>query len=134
MGLRSAHGHRLATLKRTPPPPLRHKLVCPGCNRRFLACGVTLSIAPPLAECAGTGIDWRRRKSDGRRPNGFDARAQTDRHCAATIEGGDPVAPGLVTNLHPGGNITGVSFYTSPFVTKRLDHGTKGHKRGRQLA
>ena len=51
-----------------------------------------------------------------------------------TIEGGDPVAPGLVTNLHPGGNITGVSFYTSPFVTKRLDHGTKGHKRGRQLA
>jgi putative ABC transport system substrate-binding protein len=36
--------------------------------------------------------------------------------------GGDPVAPGLVTNLsHPGGNITGVSFYTSPVVTKRLD-------------
>jgi putative tryptophan/tyrosine transport system substrate-binding protein len=36
--------------------------------------------------------------------------------------GGDPVTPGLVTNLsHPGGNITGVSFYTSPVVTKRLD-------------
>jgi ABC-type uncharacterized transport system substrate-binding protein len=33
-----------------------------------------------------------------------------------------PVTPGLVTNLsHPGGNITGVSFYTSPVVTKRLD-------------
>ena len=32
--------------------------------------------------------------------------------------GGDPVTPGLVTNLsHPGGNITGVSFYTSPVVT-----------------
>src|SRR4249919_3504352 len=36
--------------------------------------------------------------------------------------GGDPVAPGLVTSLsHPGGNITGVSFYTSPVVTKRLE-------------
>jgi putative ABC transport system substrate-binding protein len=36
--------------------------------------------------------------------------------------GGDPVAPGLVTNLsHPGGNITGVSFYTAPVVTKRLE-------------
>ena len=36
--------------------------------------------------------------------------------------GGDPVAPGLVPDLrHPGGNITGASFYTSPLVTKRLD-------------
>jgi len=36
--------------------------------------------------------------------------------------GGDPVAPGLVTNIsHPGGNITGVSFYTAPVVTKRLE-------------
>ena len=36
--------------------------------------------------------------------------------------GGDPVAPGLVTSLsRPGGNITGVSFYNSPLVTKRLD-------------
>ena len=35
MGLRSAHGHTPAALKRTPPPPLRHKLICPGCNRRF---------------------------------------------------------------------------------------------------
>jgi putative tryptophan/tyrosine transport system substrate-binding protein len=36
--------------------------------------------------------------------------------------GGDPVAPGLVTSLsRPGGNITGVSFYTSPVVTKRLE-------------
>jgi putative ABC transport system substrate-binding protein len=38
--------------------------------------------------------------------------------------GGDPVAPGLVTNLsRPGGNITGASFYTSPVVTKRLELG-----------
>ena len=36
--------------------------------------------------------------------------------------GGDPVAPGLVTNLsRPGGNVTGASFYTSPVVTKRLE-------------
>jgi putative ABC transport system substrate-binding protein len=36
--------------------------------------------------------------------------------------GGDPVAPGLVTNLsRPGGNIAGASFYTSPVVTKRLE-------------
>ena len=36
--------------------------------------------------------------------------------------GGDPVAPGLVTNLsRPDGNITGASFFTSPVVTKRLE-------------
>jgi len=36
--------------------------------------------------------------------------------------GGDPIAPGLVTNLNrPGANITGVSFYTAPLITKRLD-------------
>ena len=36
--------------------------------------------------------------------------------------GADPIAPGLVTNLsRPGGNITGVSFYSAPLVTKRLD-------------
>ena len=36
--------------------------------------------------------------------------------------GGDPVAPGLVNSLNqPGGNVTGVSFYGSPLVTKRLD-------------
>jgi putative ABC transport system substrate-binding protein len=36
--------------------------------------------------------------------------------------GGDPVTPGLVTSLnHPGGNTTGVSFYNSPVVTKRLE-------------
>jgi putative tryptophan/tyrosine transport system substrate-binding protein len=36
--------------------------------------------------------------------------------------GGDPIAPGLVASLHrPAGNVTGVSFYSSPLVTKRLD-------------
>ena len=36
--------------------------------------------------------------------------------------GGDPVAPGLVTNLsRPEGNVTGVSFFTVPVATKRLE-------------
>jgi putative ABC transport system substrate-binding protein len=36
--------------------------------------------------------------------------------------GGDPIAPGLVSNLnHPGGNVTGASFYSAPLVPKRLD-------------
>jgi putative tryptophan/tyrosine transport system substrate-binding protein len=36
--------------------------------------------------------------------------------------GGDPVAPGLVPNLsRPGGNVTGVSFYSALVVSKRLD-------------
>jgi putative ABC transport system substrate-binding protein len=36
--------------------------------------------------------------------------------------GGDPVAPGLVPDIsRPGGNVTGVSFYSAPVVTKRLD-------------
>jgi putative ABC transport system substrate-binding protein len=36
--------------------------------------------------------------------------------------GGDPIAPGLVTSLsRSGGNITGVSYYSAPVVTKRLD-------------
>jgi putative ABC transport system substrate-binding protein len=36
--------------------------------------------------------------------------------------GGDPVAPGLVNSLsRPGGNVTGVSFFNAPVVSKRLD-------------
>jgi putative ABC transport system substrate-binding protein len=36
--------------------------------------------------------------------------------------GGDPVAPGLVSTLsRPGGNVTGVSFFNAPVVSKRLD-------------
>jgi putative tryptophan/tyrosine transport system substrate-binding protein len=36
--------------------------------------------------------------------------------------GGDPVVPGLVSSLsHPAGNITGVSFFNAPIVSKRLE-------------
>jgi len=36
--------------------------------------------------------------------------------------GGDPIAPGLVSSLsRPGGNITGVSFFNAPVVSKRLE-------------
>jgi putative ABC transport system substrate-binding protein len=49
--------------------------------------------------------------------------------------GGDPVAPGLVTSLsRPGGNITGVSFYTSPVVTKRLELARELVPRGTTIA
>ncbi len=49
--------------------------------------------------------------------------------------GGDPVAPGLVTSLsRPGGNVTGVSFYTSPVVTKRLELARELVPRGTTIA
>ena len=36
--------------------------------------------------------------------------------------GGDPITSGLVSSLgHPSGNVTGVSFYNTALVTKRLD-------------
>src|SRR6187399_2763205 len=55
-------------------------------------------------------------------PAALAAKAATSTIPIVFAIGGDPVAPGLVTNLsHPGGNITGASFLTSPVVTKRLE-------------
>jgi putative tryptophan/tyrosine transport system substrate-binding protein len=49
--------------------------------------------------------------------------------------GGDPIAPGLVPNLsRPGGNITGVSFYSSPVATKRLDLAREVVAKGARIA
>jgi putative ABC transport system substrate-binding protein len=55
-------------------------------------------------------------------PAGLAAKAATTTIPIVFAIGGDPIAPGLVTSLNrPGGNVTGVSFYSAPVVTKRLD-------------
>jgi putative ABC transport system substrate-binding protein len=49
------------------------------------------------------------------------ARAATSTIPIVFISGGDPIATGLVTNLsRPGGNLTGVSFASTPLQPKRL--------------
>jgi putative tryptophan/tyrosine transport system substrate-binding protein len=55
-------------------------------------------------------------------PAALAAKAATNTIPIVFAIGGDPVAPGLVTNIsHPEANVTGVSFFTSPVVTKRLE-------------
>ena len=55
-------------------------------------------------------------------PAALAAKAATSTIPVVFAVGGDPVAAGLISDLsHPGGNITGVSFYTAPVVTKRLE-------------
>jgi putative tryptophan/tyrosine transport system substrate-binding protein len=49
--------------------------------------------------------------------------------------GGDPVAPGLITNLsRPGGNITSVGFSPAPFVAKRMELARELVPRGTTIA
>src|SRR4029077_7046331 len=49
--------------------------------------------------------------------------------------GGDPISPGWVTSVSsPAGNVTGVSFYSSPVVTKRLDLARELVPRGSVIA
>jgi putative ABC transport system substrate-binding protein len=50
------------------------------------------------------------------------AKAATTTVPIVFVTGGDPVQDGLVTNLNrPGGNVTGVSFFSSVVGTKRLE-------------
>ena len=67
-------------------------------------------------------------------PAALAAKAATSSIPIVFAIGGDPVAPGLVTSLsRPAGNITGVSFYTSPVVTKRLELARELIARGTRL-
>jgi putative ABC transport system substrate-binding protein len=55
-------------------------------------------------------------------PSALAAKAATTTIPIVFAIGGDPVAPGLVGGLsRPGGNVTGVSFYNAPLVTKRFE-------------
>ena len=55
-------------------------------------------------------------------PAALAAKAATTTIPIVFAVGSDPTAAGLVPDLsHPGGNITGVSFYSEPVMTKRLE-------------
>jgi len=55
-------------------------------------------------------------------PAALAAKAATTNIPIVFAIGGDPITPGLVSSLgHPSGNVTGMSFYNTALVTKRLE-------------
>jgi ABC-type uncharacterized transport system substrate-binding protein len=55
-------------------------------------------------------------------PAALAAKAATTNIPIVFAIGGDPITPGLVSSLgHPSGNVTGVSFFNTALVTKRLE-------------
>ena len=58
----------------------------------------------------------------GSLPSAVAAKKATSSVPIVFVTGADPQAEGLVANLnHPGGNMTGVSFYDNPIIGKRLE-------------
>jgi putative ABC transport system substrate-binding protein len=55
-------------------------------------------------------------------PAALAAKAATETIPIVFVNGGDPIASGLVSNLsRPAKNVTGVTFFTAPLPTKRLE-------------
>jgi putative ABC transport system substrate-binding protein len=67
-------------------------------------------------------------------PAGLAAKSATTSIPIVFAIGGDPVAPGLVTNLsRPAGNVTGVTFFTSPWPQNGWGYFTTSSLRRRHL-
>jgi putative tryptophan/tyrosine transport system substrate-binding protein len=76
-------------------------------------------LPPAASELAGIPVDVIVSHSQ---PAGRAAQQVTKTIPIATIISGDPVAAGMAQSLaHPGGNLTGVSYYATELTAKRLE-------------